>query len=82
VIDFNMTVGDAIDKPKFHHQWLPDEVMIEQDFDAKTKEQLVKMGYKLTQRGGIGRTEGIRILPNKRKETVADKRGDDSVAGF
>ncbi|MBH2005453.1 MAG: gamma-glutamyltransferase [Sphingobacteriia bacterium] len=82
IIDFNMTVGDAIDKPKFHHQWLPDEVMIENDFDASTKEQLQKMGYKLTQRGAIGRTEGIRFLPNKRREVAADKRGDDSVAGF
>ncbi|MDP1841860.1 MAG: gamma-glutamyltransferase [Sediminibacterium sp.] len=82
VIDFNMTVGDAIDKPKFHHQWLPDEVIVENDFDASTKEQLIKMGYKVTSRGGIGRTEGIRLLPNKRREAAADKRGDDSVAGF
>jgi gamma-glutamyltranspeptidase/glutathione hydrolase len=82
VIDFNMSVGDAIDKPKFHHQWLPDEVAIEPDFDSNTKEQLIKMGYKITPRGSIGKTEGIRILPNKRRETAADKRGDDSVAGF
>ncbi len=82
VIDFNMTVGDAIDKPKFHHQWLPDEVAIEPDFDTNTKDQLIKMGYKITQRGAIGRTEGIRFLPNKRREAAADKRGDDSVAGF
>jgi gamma-glutamyltranspeptidase/glutathione hydrolase len=40
------------------------------------------MGYKITERGGIGRTEAIRILSNGKKETVADKRGDDSVAGF
>jgi gamma-glutamyltranspeptidase/glutathione hydrolase len=82
IIDFNMSVGDAIDKPKFHHQWLPDEVMIENDFDANTKEQLQKMGYKSTARGTIGRTDGIILLPNKRREAAADKRGDDSVAGF
>ncbi len=82
VIDFNMSIGDAIDKPKFHHQWLPDEVMVEPDFNASTKEQLQKMGYKITVRGTIGKTEGIRFLPNKRREVAADKRGDDSVAGF
>lgn len=82
VIDFNMNVGDAIDVPKFHHQWLPDEVMVEPDFNTSTKEQLQKMGYKITVRGAIGRTEGIRFLPNKRREVAADKRGDDSVAGF
>lgn len=82
MIDFNMGVGDAIDKPKFHHQWLPDEVMVENDFDATTKDQLQKMGYKISMRGAIGRTEGIKFLPNKRREAAADKRGDDSVAGF
>ncbi len=82
VIDFHMKVGDAIDAPKFHHQWLPDEVMIEPDFNASTKEQLQKMGYKITIRGSIGKTEGIRFLPNKIREVAADKRGDDSVAGF
>ena len=82
VIDFNMTVGDAIDKPKFHHQWMPDIVNIETDFDAEIKKDLEKMGYKLMERKGWCKIEGIRILPNKRRETAADKRGDDSVAGY
>lgn len=82
LIDFNMNADDAINKPKFHHQWLPDEVMIEKDFNAETKKQLQLMGYKVTERGAIGRTEAIRVLSNGKKETVADKRGDDSVAGF
>ncbi|BDQ10933.1 gamma-glutamyltransferase [Sediminibacterium sp. TEGAF015] len=82
VIDFNKTLGDAIDAPKFHHQWLPDEVMIETGFNSKTKDALQKMGYLLKDRSSIGRTDGIRILPNKIRETAADKRGDDSVAGY
>ncbi|MEK7199717.1 MAG: gamma-glutamyltransferase, partial [Bacteroidota bacterium] len=82
LIDFNMNADDAINKPKFHHQWLPDVVMVEKDFDAGTKKQLQSMGYKLTERGSIGRTEAIRFLGNGKRETVADKRGDDSVAGF
>jgi len=82
LVDFNMNADDAINKPKFHHQWLPDAVMVEKDFDAATKKQLQEMGYKITERGGIGRTEAIRFLSNGKRETVADKRGDDSVAGF
>ncbi len=82
LVDFNMTADDAINKPKFHHQWLPDVVMVEKDFDAATKKQLQEMGYKITERGGIGRTEAIRFLSNGKRETVADKRGDDSVAGY
>lgn len=82
MIDFNMSIGDAIDLPKFHHQWLPDEVLIETNFNAKTKEQLQKMGYTLKDRSSIGRTDGVRILPNKVREAAADRRGDDSVAGY
>lgn len=82
IIDYNMNAADAINKPKFHHQWLPDEVEIEKDFNPETKKHLQSMGYKLVERGAIGRTEAIRLLPNGIRETAADKRGDDSVAGF
>lgn len=82
LIDFKMDLDDAINKPKFHHQWFPDEVTVERDFLADTKKKLEAMGYKIKERSAIGRTEGIRILPNGIREAVADKRGDDSVAGF
>jgi gamma-glutamyltranspeptidase/glutathione hydrolase len=82
LIDFDMNADDAVNKPKFHHQWLPDEVSVERDFDAETIKQLQAMGYKINVRGSIGRTEAIRILSNGKRETIADKRGDDSVAGF
>lgn len=82
LIDFSMTADEAINKPKFHHQWLPDEVAVEKDFDTETRKQLQLMGYKITERAAIGRTEAIRVLSTGKKETAADKRGDDSVAGF
>jgi gamma-glutamyltranspeptidase/glutathione hydrolase len=40
------------------------------------------MGYKLTERGAIGRTEVIKVLPDGRFEAVADSRGDDGAEGF
>jgi len=82
LIDFKMDLDDAINKPKFHHQWFPDEVVIERDFLVDTKKKLEAMGYRVKERSAIGRTEGIRILSNGQRESVADKRGDDSVAGF
>lgn len=82
LVDFSMNAGDAINQPKFHHQWLPDVVQIEKDFNPQTRKELQQMGYTFSERGAIGRTEIIRVLPNGRKETVADKRGDDSVAGY
>ncbi|MEN9686770.1 MAG: gamma-glutamyltransferase [Bacteroidota bacterium] len=81
VIDFHMNAFDAINKPKFHHQWLPDEVMIEKEFNPETKKMLESMGYKLVERGAWSATEAIRMI-NGKKETAADNRGNDSVAGF
>jgi len=82
IIDFNMSTEDAVWKPKFHHQWLPDKVDLEKGFPAETKKALEAMGYKTTERGGIGRTEVIKVLPDKKFEAVADNRGDDSAEGW
>ncbi len=84
MIDFKMTPEDAVNKPKFHHQWLPDEIFVEDDFDTATMQQLQTIGYKISKRGQIGRTELIEIKPGKAKPitAVADKRGDDSAEGY
>ncbi|RYF87836.1 MAG: gamma-glutamyltransferase, partial [Chitinophagaceae bacterium] len=84
VLEFNMSAEDAVNKPKFHHQWLPDEVFIEKGFNEATAEKLKTMGYKLTPRGAIGRTELIILTqsPNRRIIAVADNRGDDAASGY
>jgi len=82
ILEFNMSTVDAVYKPKFHHQWLPDQLMLERGFPADVRNALEKMGYQCTERGGIGRTETIRILPNRKLEAVADIRGDDAAAGW
>lgn len=82
VIDFGLTTDEAVNGPKFHHQWLPDQIEIEKSFSYPTREALIKMGYKLNERSAIGRTEVIRILPNGKREGVADSRGDDGAEGY
>lgn len=82
IIDFKMTPEDAVDKPKFHHQWLPDQIDVEKTFPKNTREALEKMGYKIVQRNTIGRTELIQVLPDGSFEAVADNRGDDDAEGY
>ncbi|MFN8291237.1 MAG: gamma-glutamyltransferase [Chitinophagaceae bacterium] len=82
ILDFNLSTEDALYKPKFHHQWLPDTLYMEKGFSESTKAALQKMGYVVLYRGAIGRTEIIRVLPNGRFEAVADNRGDDAAAGY
>ncbi len=81
IIDFGMSADDAVNKPKFHHQWLPDQIFVENDFDAAVKKQLEDMGYKVINRGKIGRTEVITIK-GKTITAVGDKRGDDAAEGY
>ena len=86
IIDFHQTPKDAVNNPKFHHQWLPDEVMIEHDFSINTANDLKGMGYKIGNRGEIGRTEVIQIEWKKKKvqkmEAIGDKRGDDDAEAY
>ena len=82
IIDFKMTPEDAVNKPKFHHQWLPDVIDVEKGFDKNVIAALEKMGYKISVRGAIGRTEVIMIKQDGSIVAVGDSRGDDAVAGY
>ena len=84
MIDYKMTPEDAVNQPKFHHQWLPDEIMVENDFNESTLHHLEALGYKMVKRGQIGRTELIEIKNGKTRKitAIADKRGDDSAEGY
>ena len=83
VHEFNMTMQEAVNSPRFHHQWKPDSIRIESDyFDSKVKDELLKSGYRLTDKGSIGRVDGILVKKGKTLEGGADKRGDDTAVGF
>lgn len=82
LLEFGLSPEDAVFKPKFHHQWLPDELLLEKGFPEQTRAALEKMGYKIKDRGAIGRTELIVRLPDGKMEAVADNRGDDSAEGW
>ena len=86
MLEFNMDADDAVNKPKFHHQWLPDVVSVEKDFPESVKEQLKAMGYDIKERGAIGRTEVIQVknpsAPLRTIVAVGDKRGDDDARGY
>lgn len=82
ILEFNLPTQQAVDAPKFHHQWLPDVVDVEEDFDETPLQGLRQMGYKVVSRGAIGRTEVIKVNGKGQLEAVGDKRGDDSAAGY
>ncbi|HVB02948.1 MAG TPA: gamma-glutamyltransferase, partial [Chitinophagaceae bacterium] len=82
LLDFHLSLFDAVNKPKFHEQWLPDLIYIEKGFPLQTRKALEKMGYRFKVREAIGRTEAIEVLPDGKIRAVADHRGDDSALGY
>lgn len=82
IIDFKLSPDQAINAPKFHHQWLPDELLMEKGFPEEVKKTLQTMGYTIKMVGGIGRTELILRKQGGGYALVADHRGDDDASGF
>jgi gamma-glutamyltranspeptidase/glutathione hydrolase len=83
-IDFKMDIQEAINQPRFHHQWLPDQIDFEEfGMTEDVKENLIKRGHKIGQLKSLGRVEGILI--DKENNIIfgaTDPRGFGSAEGY
>ena len=81
---FGFEIQEAVDKPRFHHLWLPDKIYYEDGIiNDKIRENLENNGFILNnQNSTIGRVDAIHVDENNFLFGGADKRGDDKSVGY
>lgn len=83
VVDYKMNMQEAVNAGRFHHQWQPDVIWVEENtLDEETRRELREMGHDIQERSPIGRVDAILVRPNGKLEGGADPRGDDTANGF
>lgn len=84
VVEYGMPLAEAVDAPRFHHQWLPDVIVHEKAaLGNGVKEELVNMGYTLREVNSMAVIKAVQRLPDGTLVAAADQRNsDDDVAGY
>jgi gamma-glutamyltranspeptidase/glutathione hydrolase len=84
VIDYRMTIQEAVDAPRIHHQWMPDKLVLERTgFAQDVKDGLKACGHTLEIRGTMGDCQAIMIEPRMGVRLgAADPRNDGLALGY
>jgi gamma-glutamyltranspeptidase/glutathione hydrolase len=81
VIDFRMNVQEAIDAPRFHHQWRPDKLSLEKGFSPDTVELLKQRGHQIDSISSVALVEAI-VVEKGFLAGGTDRRAHGKAAGF
>lgn len=81
VIDLHDDLDTAVKRPRFHHQWSPDELWIEDTFAQEMRDKLVAMGHKLDVNQPQGATQAIVVKPDGGLVGISEPRLSGKAAG-
>jgi gamma-glutamyltranspeptidase / glutathione hydrolase len=83
VVDFSLDIQEAVNAPRFHHQWLPDQILVEDRLSPDTMNILRSKGHKLTVRHFWGDGECIMVDPKTGERLAgADGRNNGKAVGY
>jgi len=83
VVDFGLDIQEAVNAPRFHNQWLPDEIRVEDRISPDTMNVLRSQGYKLSVAHFWGDGECIMIEPRTGERLGAsDGRNNGKAIGY
>jgi gamma-glutamyltranspeptidase / glutathione hydrolase len=81
VVDFHMNVQEAVDRPRFHHQWMPDVLYVEDGISPDTARILSGMGHQVSPIEAVARVEAI-LNEGGWLQGATDKRGSGKAEGY
>jgi len=83
VVDFGLDIQEAVNAPRFHHQWLPDQILVEDRISPDTMNLLRSEGHQLTVRHFWGDGECIMVAPQGGERLAgADGRNNGKAVGY
>jgi gamma-glutamyltranspeptidase/glutathione hydrolase len=81
VAERDMPLAEAIEKPRFHHQWLPDEIWMEKGgISLPAQRSLQYQGHRISEKASLGRVKAIHILEDGTRVGAGDPRNPDDHA--
>ena len=84
VAEYGMELPEAVAAPRFHHQWLPDEILVERDaLQPAVRDSLMALGYRLRDVNSMAVIKALLVRPDGSLQAAADPRNaDDDVEGY
>ena len=82
VIDFQMNAQDAVNFPRFHHQWRPDKLQMEPQFSPDTRKLLEQRGHAVEIVRNICEMAVIQFEENGWLAGASDPRVEGKAAGY
>ena len=82
VLDFGMNIAEAVDQPRFHHQWYPDQLVVEKSFSPDTILELLRTeGHAVKVTKGQGEVAAI-LVDGEWITGTADPRTEGTAKGY